>query len=129
MVALEMASFGPSDFRAGDNDFDFKASTGTLRRSRAHVGVVDAPQASPQTQPVIAVVDEAGAPLAFVPTDMADGQARAHAAMIAAAPRLLDLARFAAAHVGEGSHPGVLRAFKAYCAEVVDKVEDQILVR
>lgn len=127
MVALEMTSFGPSDYRAGEKDYEFR-----LKRSPRNRRPFTTPanvDADAPAQPMIEVVDETGAPLAYVPADMSDGQARAHAAMIAAAPRLLDLARFAAAHVDEDSHAGVLRAFRAYCAEIVDRVEDQIVLR
>ena len=113
MVALEMAPSGLHDCRRADELYDWPGLT---------------PQDAARTR-VIAVVDDKGETMAYVPADMAEGQARAHAAMIAAAPRLLDLARFAAANLDESSHPGVVRAFKAYCAKVVDEVEDQILMR
>lgn len=112
MVALEIAPSGPEDNRWTDG---FDDDPWTL--------------ADGARTAVIAIVDEQGEPIAWVPANMSGGQARAHAAMIAAAPRLLDLARFAAANLDERSHPGLIRAFRAYCARVVDEVEDHILLR
>ena len=136
MVALEVTSSGPIDYRAGDDDFDFPHARTLNKPNRTGRGRLrDASAFDAFNEPtprvpahVIEIVDDVGAPLAYVPTDMADGQARAHAAMIAAAPQLLDLVRFAAAHIDERSHPGAIRAFRARCADVVDKVEDQILM-
>lgn len=113
MVALEI----------GDWEHDGSAHPASVTRWPS------APLSRDVRADVIAVVDEHGETIAYVPAGMGEGQARAHAAMIAAAPRLLDLARYAAANVDESSHAGVLRAYRAYCQKVVDEVEDQILVR
>lgn len=82
---------------------------------------------SPRRTKTIAVTDSVGNVIAYVPEEMGDRAAQAHAAMFAEAARLLDLVRFAARHIDGSAHPGLLRAYKAYCQDVLDRIDDAIV--
>lgn len=76
----------------------------------------------------IAVTDEAGRIIAYVPEEMGEAEARAHAALIAAAPRLLDLARAGARDIDEHTHTGYLRTYRGQCRKVLDAVDAHIMI-
>lgn len=75
---------------------------------------------------MVKVVDSDGEVLAWVPQDMGEETARAHAALIAEAPRLLDLVRFGADHMAPGASPRAVAAFAEYCREVIERVDSVI---
>ncbi|GEM_PF-6708076 len=77
---------------------------------------------------LLAVIDSAGDVIAYVPEAMGQEDAESHAVLFAEAPRLLDLVRFAAEHLNENSHPGLMKAFQSYCNEVLDRVEDSVVI-
>ncbi|GEM_PF-6206813 len=83
-------------------------------------------QGDPNLDKMVTVVDSSGAVLAYVPTDMGQETAQAHAALIAEAPRLLDLVRFGASKISEQGNPEAIAAFAAYCREIVKRVDDVI---
>lgn len=91
-------------------------------------GSIDPANESESVTRLLAVTDAEGNPIAYVPETMGRAEAETHAALFAEAPRLLDLVRFAAEHLNENSHPGLLKAFQSYCNEVLDRVEDSVVI-
>lgn len=86
------------------------------------------PSEEEMTEALIAVMDAENQPLAYVPMAMGADEAEAHAVLYAEAARLLDLVRFAADHLSSASHPAVLRAYRAYCNEVLDRIDEAMVV-